>query len=94
MSSEIKRIEINVFGRVQKVFFRNSATRKAKGLNLNGWVKNEPDGSVKIVAEGEEENLNKLIDWSKRGSLLAKVDKIEVKWEEGKNEFDKFEIRT
>ncbi len=89
----IKRVEIQVFGRVQGVFFRDRTTKKARELNLTGWVKNESDGLVRIVAEGEEKNLKKLIKWSKRGPLFAKVDKIDVKWEEGKGEFKDFEIK-
>jgi acylphosphatase len=89
----IKRVEIQVLGRVQGVFFRSQTAKKAKELNLTGWVKNEEDSSVKIVAEGEEENLKNLIEWTKEGPLLARVDKIEVEWEEGKGEFEKFEIK-
>ena len=89
----IKRVTIQVFGRVQGVFFRSQSTKKANKLNLTGWVGNEPDGSVEIMAEGEEENLEKLIEWTKRGPLLARVDKVEVKWEEGKGEFEKFETK-
>jgi len=78
---------------VQGVFFRFQTNTLSKELNLTGWVKNEDDGSLIIVAEGEEENLQKLIEWAKKGPLLARVDKIEVKWEEGKGEFEKFETR-
>lgn len=95
MNSEqrTKRVEIQIFGQVQGVLFRFQTTANAKELGLTGWVKNEEDGSVKIVAEGEEENLQKLLEWAKRGPLLARVDRIEVKWEEGKGEFEKFETR-
>jgi acylphosphatase len=89
----IMRVDIKVFGRVQGVFFRDRTNKKAKELNLTGWVENEPDGSVKIIAEGEKENLEKLIEWTRKGPLLARVDKVEVKWEEGKGEFEKFETR-
>lgn len=44
---------MKIFGRVQGVFFRDFVQRKAKELNLSGWVENEPDGTVQIVAEGE-----------------------------------------
>ena len=95
MSSEqrtIKRVEIRVWGQVQRVFFRSQAAKKARELNLTGWVRNESDDSVKIIAEGEEENLKRLIDWSKKGPLLARVDRIEVKWEESRGEFKEFNI--
>lgn len=87
-----KRVIILVSGIVQGVFFRSNTQEKAKELNLTGFVRNEPDGRVKIVAEGEEENLEKLIEWAKRGPLLARVNNIEVKYEEAKGEFEDFEI--
>ena len=74
-----KRVVVLVSGSVQGVFYRAEVKRKAAKLNLTGWTKNEPSGSVKILAEGEKENLEKLIEWTKQGPTLAKVDKIEVK---------------
>ena len=88
-----RRVIISVFGKVQGVFFRDKAQKKAKSLNLFGWVKNEDSGEVKILAEGEDKNLIKLIDWASSGPTLARVDKIEVKWEEEKKEFKDFEVR-
>lgn len=88
-----KRIIILVSGRVQGVFYRSEAARKANQLNLTGWVKNEPDNSVKILAEGEKEQLEKLIDWAKSGPSLARVDQIDVKWDKDQEEFKDFEIK-
>jgi len=88
-----KRITISVFGRVQGVFYRSKAAREAKQLNLTGWVKNESDGSVKILAEGEEDNLEKLVEWAKQGPALARIDKIEVKWDKAQEEFKDFETK-
>ena len=87
-----KRAIILVSGLVQGVFYRSEALQEAKRLNLTGWVRNESDGRVKIVAEGEEEQLEKLIEWIKQGPRLAKVDKIEVKWDKEQREFEDFEI--
>ncbi|HDZ54547.1 MAG TPA: acylphosphatase [Candidatus Nealsonbacteria bacterium] len=88
-----KRVIILVSGLVQGIFYRSNTLEKAKELNLTGWVKNEFSSSVKIVAEGEEENLEKLIEWTKQGPALAKVDKIEVEWERDRGKFKDFEIR-
>ncbi len=88
-----KRVVVLVSGLVQGVFYRTETERKATELNLTGWAKNEPLGLVKIVSEGEKENLEKLIEWTKQGPTLAKVDKIEVKWEEDREEFKDFEIK-
>jgi len=89
----IKRIIIKVYGDVQGVFFRANTQNKAKELNLVGWVRNEPDGTVKIVAEGKEENLKKLADWCYNGVRYAKVEKIDIEWQEATGEFEEFEIK-
>lgn len=83
----VKQINLKIYGRVQKVLFRDSARRKARKLELTGWVKNEDDNTVKIIAEGEEENLKEFIKWCYNGPIMAKVDKVEIKWQ---NKIDKF----
>jgi acylphosphatase len=88
-----KRIHIIVSGRVQGVFYRLSTKRKAKILNLTGWVKNLPDRTVEIIAEGEEDNLRKLLVWCRKGSLIARVDDMKTEWKEFKGEFEYFSIR-
>lgn len=67
--------------------------RIAESFGLYGLVRNLTDGRVEIVAEGERENIEKLIDWVGRGPILAKVEKVEVEWRECSDEFSKFEIR-
>ncbi len=89
----MERVVLKIFGRVQGVFFRFSTARKAQQLGLTGWVRNEVDGTVKIVAEGEEENLKKLIDWCQTGPLFAKVVNLEVKWDKAIGEFRDFVIK-
>ncbi len=88
-----KRFEIKVFGSVQGVFFRYSTVEQAKKLEVTGWVANEIDGSVRIVAEGKKEALDKLVEWVKRGPDLANVDKVEVKEKPYKGEFRDFGVR-
>lgn len=89
----IKRAVLKIYGDVQGVFYRANTQTKAREFNLVGWVRNEPDGTVKIVAEGEEENLKKLIEWCYNGVRYAKVEKVSVEWKEAKGEFGEFEIR-
>lgn len=84
--------KILVFGRVQMVLFRDSTRRKALGLGLVGYVKNLPDGSVEMVAQGEKEKLDELAEWVRRGPLLARVDRAEIE-EIPVQSFEKFEIR-
>lgn len=88
-----KRAIIKVCGKVQGVFFRANCADEARKLNLVGWARNEPGGSVKILAEGEEESLKKIISYCQSGPEFAKVDKVEVKWEEATGEFARFEIK-
>ena len=88
-----KRVVLIIYGRVQGVFFRDSTRRKARKLNLVGYVINQDDGTVKVVAEGEEENLKELVNWCYNGPILAKVEKVDLKWEKPTGEFEEFEIR-
>lgn len=84
---------LKIYGRVQMVFFRDSARREAEKLKLVGWVRNEPNGTVKIMAEGEEAKLKQLINWCYNGPILAKVTKIDAKWQKATGQFKEFEIR-
>lgn len=83
-------IKITVFGKVQGVFYRATTKSVADDLQLTGWVKNESDGTVLIVAQGER--INELIEWTKKGPQFARVDRQEVK-EVSDEAFDSFEIR-
>ena len=87
-----KRIELKIYGDVQGVSFRVQVHEIAKSLGLVGYVKNEPDGTVKIIAEGGEKGLKTFI---KKCYTLANVivEKINVEWKEGKGEFGKFVIK-
>lgn len=71
------RYKINVKGKVQGVFYRSSTQAKAKELGLNGWVQNEEDGSVLIEAEGEEQKLQRLVEWCRQGPGAAIVNDVE-----------------
>lgn len=88
-----RRVRLEIFGRVQGVFFRASTRKKAKNLGVYGWVRNRPDGSVEAVAEGPEEKVEALVEWAKRGPKLARVDNLEVHEEEFAGEFIEFEVR-
>ena len=90
-----KRTRVHLFikGRVQGVFFRESTRIKAKQLEINGWVKNLNDGRVEAVFEGENEKIKKIIKWAEKGPIISRVDDVEIKEEEYKDEFKNFEIR-
>jgi acylphosphatase len=70
-----------VTGYVQGVFFRHTAAQKARTLGVTGWVKNLPDGRVEVVAEGEQSEVQKLVDWCHSGPPHATVEKVEVEWQ-------------
>ena len=70
------RIKIYVFGLVQGVFFRSTTRKTARKLGLRGYVKNLPNGSVFIEAEGLEDKLYELLEFSKKGPKHARVDHI------------------
>jgi len=79
---EVKKLfKITVSGRVQGVFFRDTARQAAQGLGITGFVRNQPDGTVYIEAEGEEKSLKELVRWCRRGPKWAQVESVEV--EEG-----------
>lgn len=87
-----KRIQMIVSGRVQGVFFRASALREAKQLGLTGYVRNRLDGTVEIVAEGEEDLVKNLLVWAQSGPSTARVDKVETRWRSYTGEFSEFRI--
>lgn len=86
-----KHLNIKIYGKVQGVFFRAAAQERAENLGINGFARNESDGSVYIEAEGSEENINKFLEWCRKGPLLAKVEKVEISENNLKN-FSSFEI--
>ncbi len=87
-----KRVHAIVSGRVQGVFFRDFTRRQANRWGINGWVKNLMNGCVEIMAEGEEESLEKFLQEVKKGPPLAVVENIEIEWMEFKGEFSDFRI--
>ncbi len=76
------RRRVVVHGHVQGVFFRDSARRLAGRHGVAGWIRNNPDGTVEAVLEGEEEAVERLVEFCRTGPRGAAVDRIEVKEEE------------
>jgi acylphosphatase len=87
-----KRVNIVVRGRVSGVFFRAATQREARRLGITGWVKNRGDGSVELVAEGEEDAVKEIISWSHHGPSAARVDNVDVRWRAYTGEFSDFRI--
>jgi acylphosphatase len=76
------RRRVVVRGRVQGVFFRDSARREAASRGLAGWVTNRDDGAVEAVFEGSEDDVEAMVRWCRSGPSRADVDDVEVSSEE------------
>ncbi|MBD8868246.1 acylphosphatase [Nocardioides donggukensis] len=72
-------VEVGVEGRVQGVAFRAYTQEEAERLGVSGWVRNEPDGSVLVHAEGPEEKVEALAAWCRHGPSYARVDRVSVR---------------
>ncbi|MEK6758351.1 MAG: acylphosphatase [Deltaproteobacteria bacterium] len=88
------RARIIVEGLVQGVYYRANTTEVSKKHGVCGWVKNNPDGTVEAVLEGEKEDVELVISWCRVGPMRARVDSVDVKWEEFRDEFDDFTALT
>ena len=88
----VKEIECRVAGKVQVVMFRDFVHRKARSLNIVGEVENMDDRSVRVLAQGEEVNLEKLIEHLHKGPFLARVVRVDVVWREPQDQFAYFKI--
>jgi len=71
---------VRIYGQVQGIGFRYVAGQEAHKLGVTCSARNEPDGSVYIEAEGDEEKLGKFLKWCGKGPWLAKVDRVESEW--------------
>ncbi len=88
-----KCVHIFVSGRVQGVFFRASTRDMALQLEVNGVVRNLPDGRVEVVASGSVESIDRLVDWCRIGPPGAEVDDCQISNCEATNEiYQSFDI--
>jgi acylphosphatase len=88
----MKRVHVHVAGRVQGVWYRASAARKASELGLTGWVRNLPDGRVELVAEGDADMVDSLLAWCRRGPPMAQVARLDVREMAATGEFVEFAV--
>ncbi|PTL78392.1 acylphosphatase [Vitiosangium sp. GDMCC 1.1324] len=87
-----RRASLRIRGKVQGVFYRESARTEALRLGLTGWVRNLSDGSVEAVAEGAPESIEAFITWCRRGPTQARVSDVERADEEARGEFTTFTV--
>lgn len=89
-----KRVHLTIRGRVQGVSFRAYTRKGARALGVTGWVRNRNDGSVELVAEGDDARLRDLLAWCQEGSPWAHVDHIETRWDDATGEYTDFVVAT
>jgi acylphosphatase len=82
----VKRAHVVVRGSVQGVFFRAETRDRACSLGLAGWVRNAPDGTVEAAFEGDDERVESMVEWCRRGPAGAAVEDIDVTWVEPEGE--------
>lgn len=87
------QIQMTVHGRVQGVGYRYNTLQIAQDLGITGFVRNRADGTVEIIAEGTDEQLNALLDWAHRGPSGASVTQVDVIKSADQNRFDRFTIK-
>lgn len=88
-----KQAKIVVTGLVQGVNFRYDTKKKAEELNLKGQVRNlDSSNQVEIIAEGDIDDIYKIILWCKTRDDLVKIEDVDVKWLKTKEKFEGFEI--
>ena len=91
--ADLASVRAIVYGWVQGVFFRAFVSSRAKQLGLTGYVRNLPDGSVEVQAEGERKQLEQLIGYLKVGPPEAEVEKVVTNWAEYTGNYPRFNIR-
>ena len=82
----MKRARVVVSGVVQGVFFRTETRDRARSLGVAGWIRNVPDGTVEAAFEGDDERVDSMVEWCRRGPSGASVEQVEVEWVEPEGE--------
>ena len=74
----LSRVHVQIYGRVQGVFFRQTTLEMAKKNNITGYVRNKLNGTVEALFEGEEDNVSRMIEFSHHGPPSASVQGVEI----------------
>jgi len=85
-------MKCTIYGKVQGVQYRVYAQDSAVELNLVGYVKNNSDGSVEVLAQGLPDVLKEFVEYLYEGSLLAKVESVSVEWQTARKTFTEFSV--
>lgn len=92
MTDDIVRRRVVAHGRVQGVFFRDSARERARAHGVSGWVRNRDDGAVEAVIEGPPEAVERVMRFLQTGPPQASIENVEVREEEPEG-LSGFEVR-
>ena len=87
-------VRLVVHGIVQGVGFRFAAREAASACSVTGWVRNLPDGTVEVVAQGSPDAVARMTAWARRGPRYSSVDGVQVERLGGSPNLDAFEIRS
>jgi acylphosphatase len=86
------RCHLWVKGRVQGVWFRGSCAEQGCSLGVSGWARNLPDGRVEVLAQGEKDAVERLVEWCHHGPPTARVTRVEIQYELEGEAFDGFAV--
>lgn len=86
------RAHLEILGRVQGVYYRWAAREEAERLGLTGWIRNLRNGNVEAMIEGDEKDVEAMIDWCYTGPPGAYVTKVQVQRGIVRGEFTGFDI--
>nr|WP_167942227.1 acylphosphatase [Desulfobaculum xiamenense] len=90
----VRSLQCVVTGKVQGVMFRSWVHDQARNLGVNGWIRNLADGTVEVLAQGDEESINTLKRRLLAGPPLSRVDNVQCKWIDYDKEHQGFQIRS
>jgi acylphosphatase len=88
------RVHVNIYGKVQGVYYRQTAFQKAVELGLKGWVRNLENGNVEAVFEGDEPIVEKMLEWCKEGPVMARVTGMDITRQPCLDSFEDFRIKS
>lgn len=94
MSEQMVRVRVQIFGKVQGVFYRLSTQETAQAAGVKGWVRNVSDGSVEAVFEGNQTAVARVLQWCHDGPGQARVERVVTQNEPYSNRHDGFTVRT
>jgi acylphosphatase len=90
MANKLQQLHAYISGRVRGVNFRFYTEHKANNLDLTGWVRKLPDGRVEVLAEGDREHLEELLQYLHKGSPAAQVQSVDAEWNDASGNCDHF----